>query len=154
MVTTAALALLIVVLLVAAYARLWMAIVTAVVAMLTFNFFFLAPVGTLTIADPHNLVAFIAFVSAALIVSQLSSGPARAGKRSPAATSWRLCDLSRDVRAGESAKTPSAASQATSRAGFNCVGALLCGPAEWARTRAEKCRSLSRTPTWVSGKSR
>ena len=73
MVTTAALVLLIAVLLVAAYARLWIAIATAAAAMFVFNFFFLDPVGTLTIADPQNLVAFVAFVTAALVASQLSA---------------------------------------------------------------------------------
>ena len=108
MVTTAALALLVVVLLVAAYARLWMAIVTAVVAMLVFNFFFLPPVGTLTIADPQNWVAFVAFVSAALIASQLS---AAAHNRAREALNSRnelaqLFDLSRDVLlTGQSSNT-------------------------------------------------
>lgn len=111
MVTTAALVLLIIVLLVAAYARLWMAIATAVVAMIVFNFFFLAPVGTLTIADPQNLVAFVAFVSAALIASQLSSTAAKRAaeaqasrgqlelvKRQADFTSTLLASLSHDLR--------------------------------------------------------
>jgi two-component system, OmpR family, sensor histidine kinase KdpD len=108
MVTTAALALLVVVLLVAAYARLWMAIVTAVVAMLVFNFFFLPPVGTLTIADPQNWVAFVAFVSAALIASQLSSAAHSRAREALASRNElaRLFDLSRDVLlTGESSST-------------------------------------------------
>ena len=44
----------------------------AVVAVLCFNFFFLPPVGTLTIADPQNWVAFLAFLITAIIASQLS----------------------------------------------------------------------------------
>lgn len=108
MVTTAALALLVVVLLVAAYARLWMAIVTAVAAMLVFNFFFLPPVGTLTIGDPQNLVAFIAFISAALIASQLSSAAQNRAREALASRNElaRLFDLSRDVLlTGESSST-------------------------------------------------
>lgn len=77
MTTTAALALLVIVLLVAAYGRLWMAMTAAIAAMFIFNFFFLPPVGRLTIADPQNWVAFIAFIAAALIVSQLSSAVQR-----------------------------------------------------------------------------
>ena len=50
--TTVALTYLLVVLLVAASSSLWVAIITSIVAMLTFNFFFLPPVGTFTIADP------------------------------------------------------------------------------------------------------
>ncbi len=108
MVTTAALALLIVVLLVAAYARLWVAIATAVVAMLAFNFFFLDPVRTFTIADPQNLVAFVAFVSAALIVSQLSSAAQSRAREALDSRHEleRLFDLSRDVLlTGESEHT-------------------------------------------------
>jgi len=44
----------------------------AVVSLLGFNFFFLPPVGTLTIADPQNWVAFLAFLVTAIIASQLS----------------------------------------------------------------------------------
>lgn len=108
MVTTAALALLVVVLLVAAYARLWMALATAVVAMLVFNFFFLPPVGTLTIADPQNWIAFVAFVSAALIASQLSSAAQSRAREALASRNElaRLFDLSRDVLlTGESTNT-------------------------------------------------
>ncbi len=108
MVTTVALALLVIVLLVAAYARLWMAIVTAVLAMLAFNFFFLPPVGTFTIADPQNWVAFVAFVSAALIASQLSSAAQSRAREALASRNEvaRLFDLSRDVLlTGESSNT-------------------------------------------------
>ena len=52
MTATVAMAFLVVVLLVAATAPLWVAIVTSLVAVVAFNFFFLPPVGTLTIADP------------------------------------------------------------------------------------------------------
>ncbi len=53
--TTVALALLLVVLGTATTARLAVAIVVSVVAMLAFNFFFLPPVGTLTIAESAEL---------------------------------------------------------------------------------------------------
>ena len=67
--------------------------------MLSFNFFFLPPVGTFTIADPHNWVALFAFLSVSLVASNLSA-VARArtqeavGRRDELA---RLFDLSRDV---------------------------------------------------------
>jgi two-component system sensor histidine kinase KdpD len=70
--TTAALALLLIVLGTATLGRLWIATVISLVAMLTLNFFFLPPVGTFTIADPQNWVAFVAFLATALIASQLS----------------------------------------------------------------------------------
>ncbi|HET9372976.1 MAG TPA: ATP-binding protein [Vicinamibacterales bacterium] len=90
---------LMVVLVVAATSRLWLAVVTSVVAMACFNFFFLPPVGTLTIADPHNWVALFAFLAVSLVASNLSAvAQARTaeaiGRRDELA---RLFDLSRDV---------------------------------------------------------
>lgn len=90
---------LLIVLVVAATSRLWIAVITSVVAMLCFNFFFLPPAGTLTIADPHNWVALFAFLAVSLVASNLSA-VARArteeavGRRDELA---RLFDLSRDV---------------------------------------------------------
>ena len=54
------------------------AAIASVAAMLCFNFFFLAPVGTFTIADPQNWVALLAFLLTAAISSHLS---ARARRR-------------------------------------------------------------------------
>src|ERR1700730_8629265 len=45
---------------------------SSIVAMLCFNFFFLPPIGTFTIADPQNWVALFAFLTTALTASQLS----------------------------------------------------------------------------------
>jgi K+-sensing histidine kinase KdpD len=70
--TTVALTFLMVVLLVAAYARLRTAIATSLAAMLFFNYFFLPPVGTLFIADLHNLIALFAFLTVSLVASNLS----------------------------------------------------------------------------------
>jgi two-component system sensor histidine kinase KdpD len=97
--TTVALTFLLVVLLVAATSRLWTAVVTSVVAMLCFNFFFLPPVGTLAIADPQNWVALFAFLAVSLVASNLSS-VARARAREALARRdemAQLFDLSRDV---------------------------------------------------------
>lgn len=97
--TTIALGFLIVVLFVAASARLWVAIATSLAAMLAFNFFFLPPVGTFTIADPQNWVALIAFVAVSLVGSNLSA-VARARTQEAEARRdelARLFDLSRDV---------------------------------------------------------
>ena len=97
---TVATTFLLIVLLVASTSRLWVAIVTSVVAMLCFNFFFLPPVGALTIADPHNWVALFAFLAVSLVASNLS---AVARARTQEALSRRdelarLFDLSRDVQ--------------------------------------------------------
>jgi two-component system sensor histidine kinase KdpD len=67
--------------------------------MLCFNFFFLPPVGTFTIADPQNWVALSAFLVTAIVASQLSAG---ARKRAIDATRRereieRLYELSRTL---------------------------------------------------------
>lgn len=64
---------LLVVLLIAAWWGLLESSITSVAAVLCFNFFFLPPVMTFTIADPQNWVALFAFLATALIGSQLSS---------------------------------------------------------------------------------
>ena len=70
---TAAFGFLIVVVLVAATARLWVAVATSIAAMLTFNFFFLPPVGSFTIADPQNWIALLAFLAVSLVAANLSA---------------------------------------------------------------------------------
>src|SRR5579862_4065390 len=70
--TTVALAFLVSVLLTSAYWGLRYAVVLAVGATAAFNFFFLPPVGTFTIADPQNWVALFAFLVTALVASNLA----------------------------------------------------------------------------------
>jgi two-component system sensor histidine kinase KdpD len=97
--TTVSLSYLLLVLVIAATARLAAAIVASVAAMLCFNFFFLPPVGTFTIADPQNWVALAAFLAVSLVASHLSS-TARARTQEAMARRdemARLFDLSRDV---------------------------------------------------------
>jgi two-component system sensor histidine kinase KdpD len=97
--TTASTTYLLIVLVVAASSRLRIAVFTSIAAMLCLNFFFLPPVGTLTIADPHNWVALFAFLAVSLVASNLSA-VARTrtlealGRRDELA---RLFDLSREV---------------------------------------------------------
>ena len=67
---------LLVVLLVATRSRFREAAVTSVAAMLCFNYFFLPPVGTWTVADPHNWVALFSFLATALIASRCDPGEA------------------------------------------------------------------------------
>ena len=98
--TTAALALLLVVLCVATFGRLWMAMTAAVAATLSLNFFFLPPVGTFTIEDPENWVALFVFLIVAVIGSQLSAAAqsrAREAARG-ALASTLLASLSHDLR--------------------------------------------------------
>ena len=64
---------LLIVLVAATTSPLWVAITTSVAAMISFNFFFLPPVRTLTIADPQNWVALLAFLVTSTVGSRLSS---------------------------------------------------------------------------------
>lgn len=71
--TTVALTLLLAILAVSTVWGFATAAFMSIAAMLAFNFFFLPPVGTLTIADPQNWVALFAFLASSLIASQLSA---------------------------------------------------------------------------------
>jgi two-component system sensor histidine kinase KdpD len=97
--TTVALALLAIVLGVATVARLPIAIVVSVVAMLTFNFFFLPPVGAFTIADLQNWIALVAFLVVAVTASKLSTAAQVRAREAIASRNevTRLFDLTRDV---------------------------------------------------------
>lgn len=70
--TTAALTYVVVILLVATAWGIRESTVASVTAVLCFNFFFLPPFSTLTIADPQNWIAFSAFFVTAVVASQLS----------------------------------------------------------------------------------
>jgi two-component system sensor histidine kinase KdpD len=71
--TTAGFLFLVVILLIATKGGLVESTVASVAALLCFNFFFLPPVRTLTIADPQNWVALFAFLATSLTASQLSA---------------------------------------------------------------------------------
>jgi two-component system sensor histidine kinase KdpD len=97
--TTVALTYLLVVLFAASSTTLAVAVGTSVAAMLSLNYFFMPPVGTFTIADPHNWVALVAFLVVAVVASHLSStARARATEAIERRNELtRLFDLSRDV---------------------------------------------------------
>lgn len=71
--TTVALAFLLVVLFVAIFSGSRPALLASVVAAFCFNYFFLPPLYTLTIAHPQNWVALIVFFTTAIAVGQLSA---------------------------------------------------------------------------------
>ncbi len=71
--TTVALALLLVVLFVATWWRARPAVAASLLGVLLFNFFFLPPFGTLTIAARDNWIALITFLVTAITVGQLSA---------------------------------------------------------------------------------
>jgi two-component system sensor histidine kinase KdpD len=97
--TTIALSFLLIVLVVAATCRLWVALLTSVAAMLCINFFFLPPLRTLTIGDPQNWVALITFLAVSLVASNLSSVARTRTNEAVARRDEvaRLFDLSRDI---------------------------------------------------------
>ncbi len=132
--TIVALTFLLVVLIVAATSRLWGAVTTSIVAMLCFNFYFLPPVGTLTIADPQNWVALVTFLAVSLVASNLSaSARSRAreaeDRRSELA---RLFDLSRDVLVmTDSQAMPALARSIATRFALGYVAIALPKAGDW-----------------------
>jgi two-component system sensor histidine kinase KdpD len=97
--TTVGFVYLVAVLIVATVGGLAEATIASLVAMLLFNYYFLPPVGTLTIADPQNWVALFAFLATSIVASHLS---ARARQRAREAVDRqhdmeRLYALSRSI---------------------------------------------------------
>lgn len=70
-----------------------------VASSLAYNFFFLPPVYTLTIADPTNVAAFLLFTVVAVLVSNLAASARRAAvlSRTRAAATERLYGFSRKL---------------------------------------------------------
>ena len=71
--TTVALSFLLAILAVSAVWGMAVSVFMSLAAVMAFNYFFLPPVGTLTIADPQNWVALFAFLVTSIMGSQLSS---------------------------------------------------------------------------------
>jgi PAS domain S-box-containing protein len=84
--TTVALAFLLVVLLVATVRGSGPALVASALGVAAFNFFFLPPLYTFTVADPQNWVALVAFLVTAVTAGELS---ARARRRAAEAEAER-----------------------------------------------------------------
>src|SRR5689334_13438563 len=130
--TTAALALLLIVLGAATAARLRIAIVVSVVAMLTLNFFFLPPVGAFTIADPQNWVAVFVFLIVAVLASNLSAAAQDRAREAIARRNevTRLFDLTRDVLlTTETAGAIDALARYVARR-FDLIKVAICLPGE------------------------
>jgi two-component system sensor histidine kinase KdpD len=90
--TTIALAFLLGVLAVSTFWGLRQSVFMAVIATLAFNYFFLPPFGTLTIADPQNWVALFAFLITAVTASELSERRTRLATPMSAVAVERLTD--------------------------------------------------------------
>ena len=84
--TTVALSFLLAILAVSAVWGMVVSIFMSITAMLLFNYFFLPPIGTFTIADPQNWVALFAFLFTSIVGSQLA---ARVRREADAANSRR-----------------------------------------------------------------
>jgi two-component system sensor histidine kinase KdpD len=87
--TTVAMTLLLYILLLAARWGIRYAVPASFISAICFNFFFLPPIGTFTIADSQNWIAFFAFLASALIGSNLSARI----KREAAAANQRRREL-------------------------------------------------------------
>ncbi|HET9267056.1 MAG TPA: ATP-binding protein [Vicinamibacterales bacterium] len=94
--TTVALVLLLIVLATATFARLRVAVLTSVVSMLAFNFFFIQPVGSFFVADAQNWVVLGVFVAVAVVASQLSASAQERARARLAET--LLASMSHDMR--------------------------------------------------------
>ncbi|MBN9511207.1 MAG: sensor histidine kinase KdpD [Alphaproteobacteria bacterium] len=89
------------VLIAAASWGLWPSLYAALVSVLAYNFFFLPPLYTFTIADPENVVALVAFGITAAVASNLAASVrAQAiAARSRARTTQELYQFSRKLAA-------------------------------------------------------
>jgi two-component system sensor histidine kinase KdpD len=112
--TIAALTMLLVVLLTAAAFTRVAGLVAALAATLCFNYFFLPPVHTFTIADPQNLVALCVFLVVGLVASHLSTrvrteaADADASRRSAELRRALFAAMSHDLRTPLTAMTVAA----------------------------------------------
>ena len=71
--TTAALTFILAILAISTVFGMGVSIAMSVAAMLAFNYYFLPPIGQLTIADPQNWVALFAFLVVSVLASHLST---------------------------------------------------------------------------------
>jgi two-component system sensor histidine kinase KdpD len=127
--TIAALSFLLVVFVAAAQSTLRVAIAVSVISVACFNFFFLPPYGTFTIAEPQNWFALFTLLVASVLVSRLSS-QVRARAREALARRdelARLFDLTRDILLTNESPDPIAAvaRHAARRFGFARVSIFI-----------------------------
>lgn len=139
--TTTALSFLLVGLAVASKYGLIPGVVASILGMFCFNYFFIPPVGTLTVHDPQNWVALLAFLVTAITASQLSSA-ARARARDAERRReevMRLYQLSRAIIATPDSETAvsSIARQVVEVFGLQyCAVFLLSSEDKWNRAAA------------------
>lgn len=100
---TAGFTFLVLILALATRVSLGQSIAASILSVAAYNFFFLPPVGTFTIADPQNWVALLAFLATAITASHLSSSARRRAQESRArqAELQRMYDFSRGLMLGD-----------------------------------------------------
>jgi two-component system sensor histidine kinase KdpD len=78
---------------------LWPSLCAAIASVLAYNFFFLPPLYTLSVADPENVLTLFFFLIVAMIVSNLTSGTRRqmVSARARARTTAELYAFSRKI---------------------------------------------------------
>ena len=147
--TVVGLSYLLIVLIVAAVSTLRAAVATSVVALLALNFFFMPPVGTLTLQDPQNWVALLVFLAVSVVASRLSlMARSRAddalARRDELA---RLFDLSRDILlTTESREAMDELTRHMARRfGLDYVGICLPDPGGWGVCAGDQGCHLPRT---------
>lgn len=160
--STAAFCYLLLILGLAARAGLAESITASVVSVLTYNFFFLPPIGTLTIADPENWVALIVFLVTAITASHLSASARRRAQQADAREReiHRMYEFSRALMLKDPDRT--VASQAVHKLNevfgvseacfYDADEDSLTGPAtESSPVTTETMRSVARTGVGWSG---
>lgn len=90
--TTVALGYLLLVLVFATVWGLLEATAASILSTLCFNYFFLPPTGTFTIADPENWIALSAFLVVSIVASQISERARRKGREASAQFKSTLLD--------------------------------------------------------------
>jgi two-component system sensor histidine kinase KdpD len=138
--TIAALSFLLIVFIMAAGSSLRVAVVASIASAACFNFFFLPPVGTWTIADPQNWFALLTLLVVSVLVSRLSSQvrvreTEAVARRNELA---RLFDLTRDILLTPDDADPIAAiaRHVSRRFGFPRVTIFRPQPGGWDRRSA------------------
>jgi two-component system sensor histidine kinase KdpD len=121
-----------VVLIVAAVSTRRVAVATSLLAFVCFNFFFLPPVRTFTIADPQNWVALFSLLAVSIVASHLSAQARRRAQEAMARRDElaRLFDLTRDILlTTDSADSVALVAQSIARR-FRLRGVTICLPGD------------------------
>ena len=114
--------------------------VGAVIASLSYNFFFLPPVYTLTIADPTNVAAFLLFTVVAVAVSNLASQVPPRGQWSRMAVPVQRSD-----------STVSAASSPAAEPSTTCSGPPRPRSPPCSRSASCSCCPRTTSSRWRAG---